>query len=452
MSRTVKDRLFEPIDIGNVTIRNRFVRSATHEWMCEEDGTPRSELGDVLEGLAKGGVGLIVTGYAYIDPKGKSMAGQNAMYEDRLIGPYARIVKRVHRHGAKILMQLVHGGRQAWVGGKAAGHLIGPSAVQNPETELEVREMSVEDIWGVIGAFVQGARRAYEAGFDGVQLHVAHGFLLSSFISPYTNRRTDNWGGSLENRARVIVEIIRKIRENVSSELPVTVKINSTDGFMDDDKGLQLADSVDIAKILAAEGLKAVEVSDGIYEAGASSSRKGIRDESLEGYFLEYASRFKAELDIPVICVGGMRSLTVMSRALSSGMCDMVSISRPLIREPDLVNRFASGRTTVAECISCNQCFDPTGIKCKIADQGPGPAKALPVVARTAIVRSGKALPVRRAVGAIALRTRAARKARRPRARPRARTGRKGTVVRTKAKQRKGPSRKRPSSRRSRRR
>jgi len=200
-------------------------------------------------------------------------------------------------------------------------------------------------------------REFREAGHRGP--HVAHGFLLSSFISPHTNRRTDQWGGCLENRARIMVEILRRVKQEVDPDFPITAKMNANDGFLEEGKGLQVEDSVDMAKILAAEGLKAVEVSAGIMEGEISSSQKHIRDESLEAYFLEHAHRFKAELDIPVMSVGGMRSLSIMRAAVASGRCDMVSLCRPLIREPALVKRWQSGDTGKSMCRSDNLCFRP---------------------------------------------------------------------------------------------
>jgi len=392
-----KDLLFKQIKIGNVTIRNRFMRSATHEWMSEDDGTPKPQLGGLLETLSKGGVGLIVTGYAYVNPKGKASKSQNAMYKDDLIEHYKPIVDRVHRHGAKIFMQLVHGGRQAEEGLAKFGECIGPSAVPDLINDMRPREMTVEEIQDTIGDFVSAARRAKAAGFDGVQLHVAHGFLLSSFISPHTNRRTDEWGGSIDNRARIIVEILRGIREKVGEDFPVTAKMNATDGFAEEGRGLHVGEAADIAKLLAAEGLKAVEVSAGIWESEIKSSKTGIVDEASEAYFLDYAVRFKAEVDIPVMCVGGFRSKDVMETALRDGKCDMISLSRPLIREPDLVEKFRTGKSDRAECISCNKCFDDTGVKCHYKME-PIKEKSLPVPLRSSLatIEGGKemSLPI----------------------------------------------------------
>jgi 2,4-dienoyl-CoA reductase-like NADH-dependent reductase (Old Yellow Enzyme family) len=400
--RPTKDLLFKPIKIGSVTIKNRFVRSATHEWHCELDGTPKPQLGGLLETLAKGGVGLIITGYAYVNPRGQASKGQNAMYKDELIEPYAHIVDRVHRHGTKIFMQLVHGGRQAEEAQAKYGECLAPSDVPDIVNDMHPRAMTPNEIQGTIEDFVSAARRAKEAGFDGVQLHVAHGFLLSSFISPYTNQRTDEWGGNTENRARIIVEILRGIRDRLGEDFPVIAKMNATDGFTEEGKGLQVGEAADIAKILAAEGLKAIEVSAGIWEAELKSSQTGILDEASEGYLLGYAARIKAEVDIPVISVGGFRSKVVMEAALQDGKCDMVSLSRPLIREPDLVEKFQSGKATLAECISCNKCFDETGIKCHYR-MDPEAKKNLPMAIRTSLatVEGGKemSLPIMMASG-----------------------------------------------------
>ena len=382
--------LFQPIKIGNVTIKNRFVRSATHEWLCDEDGTPKPQLGGIYETLAKGGVGLIVTGYAYVNPKGKASKGQNAMYKDDLIEHYRPIVDRVHRHGAKIFMQLVHGGRQAQEGKIRFGETLAPSAVPDVVNDMSPREMTVDDILATIGDFVLAARRAKAAGFDGVQLHIAHGFLLSSFISPYTNSRKDEWGGSIENRARIIVEILREIAVKVGKDFPVIAKMNGTDGFAQEGKGLQVSDAADIAKVLAAEGLKAIEVSAGIREAELKSSKTGISDEDSEGYLLDLAVRVKSEVDIPVISVGGFRTKSVMEAALKDGKCDMIALSRPLIREPDLVEKFKTSKVNKAQCISCNKCFDESGVKCNYTPKVDKKQLPVPLKTSLAIIEGGK--------------------------------------------------------------
>jgi len=352
--------LFEPIDINELHISNRFVRSATHEWLAEEDGKPTAAIGDMYEDLAKHEVGLIISGYSYVNPAGKSSNRQQGIYDDRFIGPYRQITERVHRYGSKIALQVVHGGRQALVTPEYP-QTMAPSVVKDSSSGKVPQAMTEEQILGTIEDFAQAVRRAQEAGFDAVQLHVAHGFLLSSFISPYTNRRTDEWGGSVENRTRIIVEIIKRARELVSEDFPIMAKMNATDGF--ENKGLDTPECVEIAVALEKAGVCAIEVSGGIFEAGEVMSRPGINAPEREAYFRDYARMIKQGVGIPVMLVGGMRSRAVMEEMLEGGYADMVSLSRPLIREPELVVKFREG-VQEAECTSCNGCFDESGVRC----------------------------------------------------------------------------------------
>jgi len=223
------------------------------------------------------------------------------------------------------------------------------------------RAMTEEEIKQTIEDFVQGARRAREAGFDGIQLHLAHGYLLSSFLSPYTNRRQDKWGGSLENRLRIIQEIVRGIKKLLGDEFPIIVKINATDFIL---HGLQLSDCLKAVKILEAEGVVGFEISGGLAEAGQGSVWKGERAEEEEGYFVPYAAEVKKVISSPVFGLGGLRTLRRLAKLVSSGQVDLVSLSRPFIREPDLVKKFRLGMAHKSACISCNQCFNPRGIRC----------------------------------------------------------------------------------------
>ncbi len=352
--------LFEPIEIAGLHIPNRFVRSATHEWLAWEDGTPTPAIGDMYEELAKYEVGLIISGYSYVNPAGKSSQRQQGIYEDRFIGPYRQITERVHKYGSKIALQIVHGGRQA-LATPEYPHALAPSAVKDSSSGITPQAMTEEQIQQTTEDFARAVRRAHAAGFDAVQLHVAHGFLLSSFISPYTNQRNDEWGGSVENRTRIIVEIIKRSREMVGEDFPIMAKMNATDGF--GDRGLDAPECVDVAAALESAGVCAIEVSGGIFEAGEVMSRPGINSPEEEAYFREYARMIKQGVSIPVMLVGGLRSRVVMEEMLASGCADMVSLSRPLIREPDLVVKFRDGAQE-AECTSCNRCFDESGVKC----------------------------------------------------------------------------------------
>jgi 2,4-dienoyl-CoA reductase-like NADH-dependent reductase (Old Yellow Enzyme family) len=359
--------IFDPITICNMELQNRFVRSATHEFMAEEDGTPTPRLGDLYEELAKNEVGLIVTGYSCVHPCGWSDAKQQGIYDDRFIDPYRKITDRVHSYRSRIVLQIVHGGRQADVSQEHPVP-IAPSAVRDGHSSTIPREMTEEEILIVIEAFTQAAVRAKKAGFDGVQLHCAHGFLLSNFISPYTNRRTDRWGGSVENRARIVTEIVRRIKEETGGNFPILVKMNATDGFQPGtakaDLGLTISQAVETAKLLEKAGVCAVEVSGGISEAGGVTIKTAINSPAKEAYFKDYSKQIKSAVNIPVILVGGIRSLSVMEELLENGFADLISMSRAFISEPDLVLKLKSGRTEKARCVSCNLCFDPEGIRC----------------------------------------------------------------------------------------
>lgn len=189
--------IFDPITVCNLDLSNRFVRSATHEFMAEKDGSPTLKLGDLYEELAKNEVGLIITGFSYVLPGGKSIIYQQSIYDDRFIEPYMKITEIVHRYRSKIILQIVHGGRQAAVSEEYPVP-IAPSKIKADVSAVIPREMTEHDILEVIEAFKKAAIRAKKAGFDVVQLHCAHGFLLSNFSSPYTNRRTDLWGAQLK--------------------------------------------------------------------------------------------------------------------------------------------------------------------------------------------------------------------------------------------------------------
>jgi 2,4-dienoyl-CoA reductase-like NADH-dependent reductase (Old Yellow Enzyme family) len=223
------------------------------------------------------------------------------------------------------------------------------------------RELSTAEIRVLIGDFIQAARRAREAGFDGVQLHVAHGYLLSSFLSPHTNRRADEWGGPLENRARIMTEILSGVRSVLGAGFPVIAKLNSSD-FLDG--GLTLEESARAAALMEAAGIDGIEVSGGMAEAGRGSIWAGLRREEDEGYFVAAASRIKAAVRVPVSGLGGIRTLAVAERLILEGRADLISMSRPFIRDPYLVKNFREGRMAKSECISCNKCMNLRGIRC----------------------------------------------------------------------------------------
>jgi len=352
--------LFTPMRIGSLTIPNRFVRAATAEFMAEEDGTATPRLAELYRRLAEGEVGLIISGHAFVRPEGKAGPRQTAVHDDRFIPGLREVTAAVHAFPARVFLQIAHAGRQTKP--RICGcEPVGPSPVLDPSSGVVPRELSEGEIQALIDAFIQAARRAREAGFDGVELHAAHGYLLSSFISPHTNRRQDDWGGDAERRGRIVVEILRGVKADCGPSFPVIVKLNTTD-FLP--AGLTLAESVDLAVRLEREGLDAVEASGGMNEAGRGSVWRGVRAEDEEGYFVENAAAVKRAVRIPVFGLGGFRTLRVMEEAVASGRVDLVSLSRPLIRDPDLVRKFRTGELAKSACLSCNKCFNPRGIRC----------------------------------------------------------------------------------------
>jgi 2,4-dienoyl-CoA reductase-like NADH-dependent reductase (Old Yellow Enzyme family) len=351
--------LFTPVRIGTLTIPNRFVRSATHEYMAEDDGTVKPRLAALYHELAEGGIGLLISGHFNVLPEGKASPRQTGIFDDRFIPGLKSLPRAVHDFPTRIFAQLAHAGRQTKT--KLIGETpIAPSAVYEPTVKLMPREAAAADITHIIDAFVQSARRAREAGFDGAQLHVAHGYLLSTFISPYTNRRTDEWGGTTEKRARIVVEIIRGIKAR-DPLFPLIAKLNSDD-FLEG--GLRIEESIEIARLLERAGLDGIEVSGGTAEAGKGSIWAGLRAEEDEGYFILAAQRIKAAVKIPVFGLGGNRTFAAMERFVGEGRVDLISLSRPLIREPHLVRRFRLGEIVKSSCISCNKCNNPRGISC----------------------------------------------------------------------------------------
>lgn len=352
--------LFTPIRIASLEIPNRFARSATHDYMAGEDGTVTDRQVELYRRLAEGEVGLIVSGHAFVQPCGQASPRQIAVHDDRFIPGLARVAAAVHRFPSRIVLQIAHAGRQTKPK-LCGGTPVSASAVPDPVSKSEPRALAPGEIETLIADFVRAARRAREAGFDGVQLHAAHGYLLSSFLSPHTNRRSDDWGGPPGNRARILLEILRGVKAACGRDFPVLVKLNSTD-FLPG--GLTLDEAVDIARLLEREGIDAIEVSGGTAEARRGSVWPGLRSEEEEGYFLAAAALIKRAVAVPVLGLGGFRTFAVMERAVASGQADMISLSRPFIRDPYLVSGFRRGQIAKSTCLSCNKCFRPRGIGC----------------------------------------------------------------------------------------
>ncbi len=346
-------KLFTSTKIKELAFPNRFIRSATWEGLATEDGACTPELADLLMDLVGGNPGLIITGHAYVSPAGQATLRQLGVDNDSRIEGLSKMTAAIHHKGGRIMIQLSHGGLRA--DAKFSNMTpIGPSAAQGL-IEPPGREMTVADIRQAVDAFAQAARRAQTAGFDGVQIHAAHGYLLSQFLSSAFNRRDDSYGGNIQNRARILLEVFNRIRQAVGPRFPIFVKINSEDYL---EKGLTLEDSVQVGVMLDKAGVDAIEVSGGTLLSGKHIPfRKKITFERDQAYFRKVAKALKARVKAPVILVGGIRSYLLAERLVDEGFADYISMSRPFIREPWLIARWQSGNLRKATCISCNGCL-----------------------------------------------------------------------------------------------
>jgi 2,4-dienoyl-CoA reductase-like NADH-dependent reductase (Old Yellow Enzyme family) len=358
-------KLFEQTSINGMTLQNRLVRSATWEGMCRADGRPTDKLINLYRELARGGVGLIITGYTFVRPDGKQAPGKMGIHTDDFAFEMRALTKTVHDEGGKICIQLVHCGglTDSAIAGRQP---LAPSAVKVDQFPEAPAELTVDEIRDIVKAFKEGARRAMAWGFDAVQLHGAHGYLINEFLSPLTNRRTDEYGGSIENRCRFLFEVYRGIREEVGGGYPVLIKLNAADNLTG---GLESNDALYAAQKLSEAGIDAIEVSSGTPASGDQSpARTKIDRPGKEAYNLKAARRIREAVGCPVMVVGGFRSYEVVEKALIDYGMDYVSMARPFIREPHLALRWKQGDTSPAKCISCNGCFKPAlkegGIYC----------------------------------------------------------------------------------------
>ena len=379
--------VFEPTVLAGFPLKNRIIRSATHEGMANEDGCPTEQLKGYYLRLAKGEVGAIITGYAGVQQNGKSPLYRMLMIDhDRFIAPYKAITDAVHEPQTPIILQIAHCGRQTR--SRITGEpTVAPSAIRDKFYNEDLpKELTEQEIDEIINNFVKAIERAKEAGFDGVQLHAAHGYSLSQFLSPYTNRRQDRWGGTTENRYRVIREIYTRAR-TVVSNYPIFIKLNAYDGR---NGGMRVEEAIKIAQLLEQSGCAAIEVSCGTAEDGLYASRGEevpidaalrytFKFKSLPAWikrlmkpfaniisrpvkpFTNYnvtaAQMIKANVTIPVIVVGGITSLGGIGDILERHQADLVSMCRPFIIEPNLVKKFQEGKQEHSRCIRCNYCM-----------------------------------------------------------------------------------------------
>ena len=351
--------LFDETQLSGMKLKNRFVRSATYDGFADERGHLTEELLQIYENLAKGGVGTIITGMTYISDLEGPLPRQMGIYDNSFIVEFKKLTTMIHRYDAKIVLQI------AWLGSQssnAAGTVVwGPSEVEDLFYKTTTREMNVKDILFVQKAFAEAALRAKRAGFDGVQIHMAHGYLLSKFLTPYYNRRNDRYGGRIENRARISFDTYRAVRDKVGSDYPVLIKINSED-FMN--HGMDFTECKYVCKKLAQLGVSAIEISGGSPSSRANEGAVRTISAEQESYFKTYAAEIAKDVTIPVILVGGNRNFDQLMEIINQTSIEYIALCRPLIRESNLISRWWDGELGSSKCISCNKCFRRGGTRC----------------------------------------------------------------------------------------
>lgn len=321
--------LFDETIMGGIHMKNRLVRSATGENLADPGGHIPEDLLDIYQGLAKGGTGLIITSFTSVAPVDHFNDGLLRLHDDGLIPEYGHLVDEVHKYGATIMPQLALGIYQR-------------KNSDGSYTRLGVDQMTSEDVKEVIRKFVSAAKRAKEAGFDGVQLHGCHGFVLSEFMKASTNHRRDAYGGSITGRSKVVVDIINEIKKEAGN-IPVSIKISAGD--------MSPRDMLETCKLLVDAGINSIEY---------------------EGYYSDFVPILQQVLNVPVILTGGHREYERLNLLLNEYGVEYFGMSRPLIREENLSNRWKDGDIRPAECISCGMCMSTYGYRCALTPQKYG--------------------------------------------------------------------------------
>lgn len=339
--------LFTPITLPNgTTIKNRFFKSAMSEGMGTRDFQPKKNIATLYKRWAEGGTGLIITGNIMVDPKGTAEPGNIVFDKNSNMEILKDWAKQGQQHGAKVMVQLNHPGKQ--VPKTIAKETVAPSTIPlgNDLNKLfsTPRALTTSEVEELVQKFITSAKVAKEADFSGVQIHAAHGYLISQFLSPHDNRRTDKYGGSLENRMRFLKEIYLGMREELGKDFTIGIKINSTD-FKED--GLTEEDSLKTIIELANLGLDFVEISGGTYERPAMMGATSKSTNQV--FFAEYSKKLKQKIEIPVVVTGGIRSINAMNTLLNDNTTDFIGIARPLTIDPNIPNKIKQGTYTIVE-------------------------------------------------------------------------------------------------------
>ena len=334
-------KIFESAVLGNLSVKNRLVRSATWEGIARQDGGITEEAYKIYDELAKDGVGLVITGFTSVALHDRYFGGMMRLCDDALIPQYKKLTDIIHAQGTPVITQLALGAYYRNLNGSFM--------------QTEPDGMSIDEIHLVREQFIDAAVRADKAGFDGVQLHIAHFFFfLSRFVSPAVNHREDDYGGSIAGRMRLVLEILNGIKSAAPS-LHITAKVNSSDFTYG---GITEEDCVEICSLLDEACINSIEVS------GNGTSVGGVRAHQNEGYFVPAAAAVADAVRCPVIAVGGFRSLDFMEEVLNKTKINFISLSRPLLREPDLPRKMMQDANYISKCVSCNACYSSEAHKC----------------------------------------------------------------------------------------
>lgn len=341
----VKSPLKQPLTLAcGITIPNRIAKSAMSEQLADRHGSPTIDLQQLYAVWARGGTGLLITGNVMIDSRAFVEPRNVVLQDEQFLQANKLWAQAAQANGSKIIMQINHPGRVAVL--PLLKKPIAPSAVGLDLPAMNIirmpRAMTEAEILEQIKRFATTAALAVKAGFDGVQVHAAHGYLLSQFLSPLANTRTDQWGGNPENRQRILIETVRAVRQAIGKNKILSVKLNSAD-FQKG--GLSQQESLQIALALEAEGIDLLEVSGGNYESPAQLGYAPDRQAQRDGYFLDYATALREQSKLPLMLTGGLRDVDLMNRIVADGTVDLIGLARPFALQPDLAKQLLAGKS-----------------------------------------------------------------------------------------------------------
>ena len=348
------DSLFNPVTIGSLTIENRIVMPPMATNYASKEGYVTDKIVDYYAERARGGVGYITVEHTGILPEGKASPKMLLISSDTHASHFKRLVDAIHDAGGKVFVQINHAGRQT-MPSVTGSPIVGPSPISHlpdPPEEMIPRELTVVEIENLVQAYTDAAQRVKEIGADGVEIHMAHGYLICAFLSPFSNKRTDEYGGDINGRAKFAIDVLRSVRKQVGDGFPISCRL-SGDEYVEG--GLEIEQTKTIARILESEGADVLHIS----AANAASVYKNHPPYYLEeGVFVHLAQAVKSVVNIPVITVGRIRNPKMANQIIQDGMADLVSMGRALIADPHLPRKAREGRyEEIIPCISCNKCI-----------------------------------------------------------------------------------------------